>query len=109
MRWKPRSLSVKLTLATVLTTCAILVLTILVSYLSARRLVEQQTSADAAKEAQSDADKIDNYVDLVAALPRAVAAREEAVAGGAGEFTLPLLAHLLDSTPDEQAFGMYVV
>lgn len=109
MKWPQRSLSLKLTLATVLTTCVILMVTILVSYLGARGIVEKQASADAQNEAQSDAEQMDIYVDRVAILPRSLAARQEAVAGGASEFTLPLLSHLLDSLPEDEAFGIYVV
>lgn len=109
MKWTPRSLSLKLTVATVFTTCVILMITIFVSYLGARRIVEQQTSADAQGQAQSDAEQMDIYVDRVGILPRSLAARQEAAGDGASEFTGPLLSHLLDSLPEDEAFGIYVV
>src|ERR1700748_788399 len=75
---RPRSLSLKRVLATVLTASVILVLTIVFSYLRARKTVETQTSADAQKVTQSYAQQLDSYVDRVAVVPRTIAARQEA-------------------------------
>ena len=108
MHWKPRSLSLKLTLATVANTCAILMVTILVTYSGARTAVEAQTNADAQKEAQNDSRNIDAYLDRVAVMPRSLAAREQAVKSGASEYTLPLLVQMLESLPPDSAYGAYV-
>src|SRR6185312_14753342 len=105
---KPRSLSLKLVLATVLTTSIILILTILFAYLRARKTVETQTSADAQKVTQSYATQLDSYVDRVAVVPRTIAARQEATAGAASAYTLPLLSHLLDSLSADEAYGAYI-
>jgi PAS domain S-box-containing protein len=106
---KPRSLSLKLVLATVLTTSVILVLTIVFAYLRARKTVETQTSTDAEKVAQSYATTLDGYVDRVAVVPRTIAARQEATAGAASEYTFPLLSHLLESLQADEAYGAYIV
>ena len=108
MRWKPRSLSLKLTLAIGFITGVFLVLTVLASYYGARTAIEQQTSAEAQKEVQSYAENMDVDIDRVAVLPRAIAARMEAVRKDMDAYTLPLLAHLLDSVPSEDAYGIYV-
>ena len=108
MPWKPRSLSQKLTVAVVTTTCAILVLTVWFSYSQARTALESQSNAEALKQVQSVADNMDAYVDRVAVLPQAIAALEEA--SGAAELRgiVPYLAHLLDNLPPEEAFGVYL-
>jgi PAS domain S-box-containing protein len=105
---KPRSLSRKLTLAVTATTCVILVITIWFSYSQARTALEQQANAEALKQVQSTADKFDAYVDRVAVLPRAIAARKEASGGGIATGIVPFLARLLDSLPPEEAFGVYL-
>jgi PAS domain S-box-containing protein len=109
MRWKPHSLSLKLTLAIGFMTSLFLVLTVLASYYGARSAVEQQTSAEAQKEVQSYAQNMDVDIDRVAVLPRSIAARMEAVQNSMDQYTLPLLVRLLDSIPPEDAFGVYVV
>ena len=108
MRWKPRSLSKKLTLAVVTTTCAILVITIWFSYSQARNALEQQSNSEALKQVQSTADTFDAYVDRVAVLPRAIAARKEATGGGVASGIIGYLQRLLDSLPPEEAFGVYL-
>jgi len=108
MTWKPRSLSLRLNLAIGFITTPFLILTVLVSYFGAHNAVEQQTSAEAQKEVQAYAQSMDVDIDRVAVLPRAIAARMEAVQQSADVYTLPLLAHLLDSVPPEDAFGVYV-
>ena len=105
---KPRSLSRKLTLTVAAATCAILVITIWFSYTEARRVLEQQANAEALKQVQSTADTFDAYVDRVAVLPRAIAARKEASGGGMASGIVPFLTRLLDSMPPEEAFGVYL-
>ena len=68
----PRSLSKTLTLAVVIATCMILVVTIWFSYSQARNALEQQSNAEALKQVQSTADQFDAYLDRVAVLPRAI-------------------------------------
>src|SRR5262249_43647920 len=82
-------------------------LTIIVSYRGAREALETQTSGEALKQVQSVAQNIDTYVDRVAVLPRTLAARQEAVKGD--EYTLDLLAQVLDALPPDEAWGVYVV
>ncbi len=107
MRAKPHSLSTKLTLAIVTTTCVILVITIWFSYTQARNALEQQSNTEALKQVQSTADQFDAYVDRVAVLPRAIAARGEAM-GETANSVVPFLSRLLDSLSPEEAFGVYL-
>jgi PAS domain S-box-containing protein len=104
----PRSLSKTLTLAVVIATCMILVVTIWFSYSQARNDLEQQSNAEALKQVQSTADQFDAYLDRVAVLPRAITARKEAMEGEAASGIVPFLARLLDSLPPEEAFGIYL-
>jgi PAS domain S-box-containing protein len=104
----PRSLSKKLTLAVVIATCMILVVTIWFSYSQARKALEQQSNAEALKQVQSTADQFDAYLDRVAVLPRAITARKEATGGETASGIVPFLARLLDSLPPEEAFGVYL-
>lgn len=104
----PRSLSKTLTLAVVVATCLILMVTIWFSYSQARNALEQQSNAEALKQVQSTADQFDAYLDRVAVLPRAITARKEAVDGEDVSGIIPFLARLLDSLPPEEAFGVYL-
>jgi PAS domain S-box-containing protein len=106
---KTRSLSKTLTLAVVIATCIILVITIWFSYSQARNALEQQSNAEALKQVQSTADQFDAYLDRVAVLPRAITARKEATGvNEAASGIVPFLARLLDSLPPEEAFGVYL-
>ncbi len=107
-REKPGSLSKTLTLAVVVATCVILVITIWFSYSQARNAIEQQSNAEALKQVQSTADQFDAYLDRVAVLPRAIAARKEATGGDAASGIVPYLSRLLESMPPEEAFGVYL-
>jgi PAS domain S-box-containing protein len=103
-----RSLSKTLTLAVVIATCVILVITIWFSYTQSRNALEQQSNAEALKQVQSTADQFDAYLDRVAVLPRAIMARKEATGGEATSGIVPFLGRLLDSLPPEEAFGVYL-
>ena len=92
-----RSLSKALTLAVVIATCVILVITIWFSYSQARNALEQQSNAEALKQVQSTADQFDAYLDRVAVLPRAITARKEGVGGETAEGIVPFLSRLLDA------------
>ncbi len=106
---KTRSLSKTLTLAVVVATCIILVITIWFSYSQARNALEQQSNAEALKQVQSTADQFDAYLDRVAVLPRAITARKEASGmSEAASGIVPFLARLLDSLPPEESFGVYL-
>jgi len=103
-----RSLSKTLTLAVVIATCLILVVTIWFSYSQSRNALEQQSNAEALKQVQSTADQFDAYLDRVAVLPRAITARKEATGGDEASGIVPFLSRLLDSLPPEEAFGVYL-
>ena len=105
---KARSLSKTITLAVVVATCIILVITIWFSYSQARKALEQQSNAEALKQVQSTADQFDAYLDRVAVLPRAITARKEAAGPGEASSIVPFLARLLDSLSTEEALGVYL-
>jgi PAS domain S-box-containing protein len=89
-------------------TGAVLLVAILVAYRTGRADLEQQAVAEALKQVQATAQTMDSYLDRVAVLPRSVAARQEVVGAEIDSRTIPFLAHLLDSLPPEEAFGIYL-
>lgn len=105
---KARSLSKTITLAVVVATCIILVITIWFSYSQARKALEQQSNAEALKQVQSTADQFDAYLERVAVLPRAITARKEAAGGADVSSIVPFLARLLDSLSTAEALGVYL-
>ena len=106
--WQPRSLSSKLVLYFVAATSAVLILTMWVSYDTARRRLEEQTRSEAIKQVQATASTLDSYVDRVAVLIRGIAARQESIGNEPDEKTISYLSHLLDTITPEEAYGVYV-
>ena len=106
--WQPRTLSQKLVLYIVAATCALLILTVWVSYDTGRRSLEQQTEAEATKQVQATALTMDSYVDRVASIVRGIEARQAAIGARPDANTIPYLSHLLDATSPEEAFGVYL-
>ncbi|MCC6539199.1 MAG: response regulator [Bryobacterales bacterium] len=106
--WQPRSLATKLVLAIVTATCALLILTVWVSYDAARRGLEEQTRSEAIKQVQATASTLDSYVDRVAVLIRGIAARQESIGVEPDVRTISYLSHLLDGISPEEAYGVYV-
>ena len=107
-RGKSLSLGTKLTAAVGIATCAILVITIWFSYSQARAALEQQSNAEALKQVQSTVDQFDAYLDRVAVLPRAIAARNEEAGGKMASDMGPFLSKLLERVPPEEAFSTYL-
>jgi PAS domain S-box-containing protein len=106
--WRPRTLTQKLSLAIIAATCALLVLTILVGYFTARSVLVRQTDAEALKQVQATAQTMDAYVDRVAVLPRSIGARQQTVGSAPDAETVPFLADLLENVPPEEAQGVYL-
>ena len=86
---------------------AVLLLTIVVNYQNRRKTVEEESNAVALDHIQNTAQHIDAFVERVAMLPRAIAARQEALRGHPNSETMPFLSHLLDSVPQEDVYGVY--
>ena len=82
-------------------------LTVLLNYSNRRATVDQETNAAALDHVQNTAQNIDDYIDRVAMLPKTMAARQEVIGSDTNATTLPFLAHLLDSMPPEEAYGLY--
>ena len=82
-------------------------LTVLLNYLNRRASVDVETNEAALDHIQTTAQNIDDYIDRVAMLPKTIAARQEVVGPEPTANTLPALAHLLDSMPPEEAYGLY--
>ncbi len=106
--WEPKSLERKLVLYIVAATCALLIVTMWVSYDTARRRLEEQTRTEAIKQVQATASTLDSYVDRVAVLIRGIAARQESIGREPDEKTISYLSHLLDTISPEEAYGVYV-
>ncbi len=106
--WQPRTLSQKLVLYIVAATCALLVLTVWVSYDTGRRSLEEQTEAEAIKQVQATALTMDSYVDRVASIVRGLEARQLAIGPRPDANTYSYLSILLDTTTPEEAFGVYL-
>ena len=106
--WRPRTLTQKFSLAIIAATCALLVLTILVGYFTARSALVRQTDAEALKQVQATAQTMDAYVDRVAVLPRSIGARQQTVGSEPDAETIPFLARLLENIPPEEAHGVYL-
>ena len=75
--WELNSLSQKLTVSVTAAMSVLFLVTIGVSYEAGRKALEGQTSAEAMKQVQATALTMDSYVDRVAQLVRAIAARQE--------------------------------
>jgi PAS domain S-box-containing protein len=106
--WQPRTLSQKLVIYIVAATCALLILTVWVSYDAGRRSLEEQTKAEATKQVEATALTLDSYVDRVASIVRGVEARQAAIGPNPNAGTLSYLSHLLDVTTPDEAYGVYL-
>ena len=105
--WVLRTLTQKLCVYIGAAAGAVLLLTVVFNYETRRRAVVIETNSVALDHVQTTAQNIDAYIDRVAMLPRAIAARQEALNGEANDTTVPFLAHLLDGAPPEEAYGVY--
>ena len=105
--WHLRTLTQKLSVYIGTAAGAVLMLTVLLNYVNRRATVDEETNASALDHVQTTAQNIDDYIDRVAMLPKTIAARQEVNGPEANGNTLPFLAHLLDSMPPEEAYGLY--
>ena len=104
----PRTVISKLNLYIGGATCALLLLTVWVSYYTSRGVVESQTDAVAAKQVQFLAGQMDDFVSKIAELPNAIAAHQENVGSQPGKGMTAFLATLLAQTPLAEAQGVYI-
>ena len=106
--WVPRTLSQKLVLYIVSTTCALLVGTIWVGYDSGRRALELQTSTEALKQVRATALTMDAYVDRVATIVKSIEAYEKSRPHLDVSGTIEFFSSLLNTVTPEEAYGVYI-
>jgi PAS domain S-box-containing protein len=105
--WQLTTLTQKLCVYLGTAAATVLLVTIVFNYQNRRKTVEEESNSVALDHIQNTAQNIDAFIDRVAMLPRAIAARQEALDGHPNADTMPFLSHLLDSVPQEEAYGVY--
>src|SRR6266849_9245182 len=73
----PRTVTAKLNVYIGAATCALLILTVWVSYVTSRSMVESQTNDEAMHHVHSLAKEQDNFVSRIAELPNGIAAHQQ--------------------------------
>src|SRR5579872_2368902 len=104
----PRTVISKLNIYIGGATCALLLLTVWVSYYTSRGVVVSQTDAVAAKQVQFLAAQMDDFVSKIAELPNAIAAHQENIGSQPSKGMAPFLATLLAQTPLTEAQSVYI-
>jgi PAS domain S-box-containing protein len=105
----PRSVTAKLNLYIGIATCALLIMTVWISYASARAVIEQQTNGEGLKQVHAIAEKMDDFVSRIAELPNSIAAwQQQHNSEIRGPETVRFLATLLNQTPLEEAQSVYL-
>ncbi len=104
----PKRLSLRLLLVIGLATGLILIGIVWVHYRASRDLLIAQAKAEALKQVDAAAASLDGTITRVAALPRALAAYQEAVGPEPSADLVPFLARLLAAAPREEVYGCYV-
>src|SRR4051812_47591213 len=95
----PRTLTSKLNVYVGAATCALLILTVWVSYVTSRSLVENQTNDEAMQRVHSHAEKLDEFVARIGDIPNAIAAHQQQNTGAEPAKGLtPYLATVLNQT-----------
>ena len=98
----PKRLSLRLLLVIGLATGVILVGIVWLHYRASRDLLVAQARTEALKQVRAAAASLD------AALPRALAAYQEAIGPEPSADLVPFLANLLAAAPREEVYGCYV-
>ena len=104
----PKRLSLRLLLVIGLATGVILVGIVWLHYRASRDLLVAQARTEALKQVRAAAASLDATVTRVAALPRALAAYQEAIGPEPSADLVPFLANLLAAAPREEVYGCYV-
>ncbi|MFN0169023.1 MAG: response regulator [Bryobacteraceae bacterium] len=106
---RTHSVTVKLNLYVGLATCALLVLTVWVSYATSRAVVEEQTNAEAMKQVHSSAEKMDDFFARIAELPNSIATFQQQTGDVIkGPELVRVLAFMLNQVALEEAQGLYI-
>jgi PAS domain S-box-containing protein len=111
----PRTVTAKLNVYIGAATCALLILTVWVSYVTSRSMVESQTNDEAMHHVHSLAKEQDNFVSRIAELPNGIAAHQQNIRAerkNTGEEAtkglVAYLATLLNQTQLEEAQSVYI-
>src|SRR5258708_14171053 len=75
----PQTVTSKLNVYIGAATCALLILTVWVSYFTSRSLVENQTNDETMRQVHALAEKMDEFVTPIGDLPNAIAAHQQTI------------------------------
>src|SRR5260370_40454718 len=103
----PRTVTAKLNVYIGATTSALLILTVWVSYHNSKYLVESQTNSEAMNRVQSLAEKMDEFVTKMAALPNAIALHQQSTGSQQTKGMEAHLASFLEHTDRSEAQSAY--
>src|SRR5438094_938799 len=104
----PRTVTSKLNLYIGATTCALLMLTVWVSYYTGGRMVESQTNAETMRQVHSLAGNLDDFVSRIAELPNGIAAHQQDSGSEPVRGMAAYLATVLNQQPLEEAQSVYI-
>ena len=106
----PRSIGQRFALAIGSGAGAILIVLAVANYISGRELLLEQTSSEALKEVHDEMANWDDLVDRIAMFPVVIGATEIASQGAPKNsgVTTPWLASLLEHSPIESVYGLYM-
>lgn len=83
-------------------------LTVWFDYRVSREELERQTDAKAVTEIRAAARRLDDFITRIGMLPRAIAVRQQAFGGDPDPGIVPYLRQLLQQTPVEEVYGLYI-
>src|SRR5262249_46811358 len=106
--WAPRTVTAKLNVYIGAATCALLILTVWVSYYTGGKMVEAQTNAEAMRQVHSLARYLDEFVSRMAETPNRIAEHRQYNGSEASRGMITYLASVLSQTPLEEAHSVYI-
>jgi PAS domain S-box-containing protein len=104
----PQTVTSKLNVYIGATIGALLILTVWVSYYNSRYIVENEANAEALKQVQFLADKMDDFVSKIAELPNLIAFHQQSTGAEPTKGMLPYLATLLQQQQLDEAQSLYI-
>ena len=104
----PRTFARKLQWSIGLTMCVVLGVTSWLNYNASRRIIEEQTEAEALQRVKAAAVDLDDFIRRVGMLPIAIAARQTTLGARPDGQAVPFLSALLAAVPPEEVYGVYL-
>src|SRR5439155_7279608 len=104
----PRTVTSKLNVYIGAATCALLILTVWVSYQTGGAMVESQTNAEAIRQVRSSATELDDFVARMADLPNFIAVHLQDKGSESTRGMVTFLATVLNQQPIEEAQSVYI-